>query len=386
MDRWISAYSNDNLFRAYYARTNLQSDFWLSNAYITSIIINPITDVPKSKIYSGAVNHIAGNMTVIYSVKDRLKRFYNLLVINKYDENWLMLVDDEIVHDEIYVYENNLREYSSTNMVTSLGEDDEGIDIELTDENNRSLNLKVYVDHVHKAIYKVTISNPETVMHVDITGNFDNGLNYCFNSSLIDTNFKSIGTIGFNFSFSDELVGNGYPLHITHVYVTISTSNLYKYVIEGNRPYRYTMLNYYYNIYSNPHLLAREGLISIRNTNALSYNRILPMFKYYQNNIESDLYANDKFKMVIDKDEHLINNTMISMRTHKLVTSMNTQELSIANSIPYTDRYLIENINGKMVVNSIDNSKINDNIMMKYDSGIIDSTDNNAIYLAMNMK
>ena len=384
MDKWISAYTDNNLFRAYYSKSKLLSYFWLNDAYITSILINPITDVPKSKEYSGTVTHIAGNMTVIYSVKDHLKTFYNLLVINKYEDDWLMLVDDNLVNDEIYVYENDLREYQSTNIVTSLSDD--FVEMDLVDHDGRILNMKIYIDHIHKSVYKIRLTNPETVMNVDINGNFNSGISYCFSSSSLSVNFKSLGNIGLNFTFSDELVEDKYPFHLTSAYVTLSTSHLYKYTIEGNRPYRYTMLNYYYNIYSTPVQLRNEGLISIRNTNALSYNRILPMFKYYQNNIESDLYANDKFKMVIDKDEHLINNTMISMRTHKLVTSMNTQELSIANSIPYTDRYLIENINGKMVVNSIDNSKINDNIMMKYDSGIIDSTDNNAIYLAMNMK
>ena len=166
----------------------------------------------------------------------------------------------------------------------------------------------------------------------------------------------------------------------------MSTSHLYKYAIEGNRPYRYTLMNYFYNIYSTPMELSTEGLISIRNTNALNYNRILPLFKYYQNNIESNLYANSKFKMVINRNEQLINNTLISLRRHKIITEMNRSDLNLANLVPHSDRYLIENINGKMVINNVENSKKNEDIVIGADSGVIDSTNNNAMYLSINLK
>lgn len=378
-------YIDDNAFRAYYTTNNLISDFWLNDGYLTSILINPIIDVPKSKAYCGSVSHITGPLTIIYTVEDHKKSFYNLLVINKYGNDWLMLVDDQLFNaSEVYVYENDLREYRPINVSSVVTSDT--YEISMVDENDHHITLTLSIDHVHKTIYNVNINNAEANTALDIVGNIETGNNYCFQSSRLDSSFQSLGTLGINFEFSNTLVNNGYPVTITMAYLTLSTSRLYKYTIENNRPYRSVMYNYYYNINTIPKALTTDGLISIRNTNALSYNRILPYFKYYQNCIESKLYANDKFKMVVNKDEELINNTLVRLRKHKMVTTMNENDLEMATSIPHTSKHLIENIDKKIVINSINNYDKNELIAITTESGIIDSTDNNAVYLSMNIK
>ena len=75
------------------------------------------------------------------------------------------------------------------------------------------------------------------------------------------------------------------------------------------------MFNYYFNINSKLPNLESTGLVSLENTNNFEYQAILPLCKYHQNNLESEIFAsNGNLKMVINNLDSSVNNKYITIK------------------------------------------------------------------------
>ena len=118
-----------------------------------------------------------------------------------------------------------------------------------------------------------------------------------------------------------------------------------------------------------------------------NFNRIMPVFKYYQNNIDSKLFTNDgNIEMTINKTTDFASNRRARIQKYKLLNNDNKSDMNLAETIPYENRYVVEDINNKLIVTEVKNEIANDSNAFVAESGSLTFNNNDLLYLSLNMK
>lgn len=378
----IKIFKEDNIFKAYYSFNDLQSEYWKSLAYATSILINPIIETPKIKNkFTGNLIINSNLLTCIYSVENKIKKFHSIVLITPTNIITNNSSKDNL-NEDVFVYEilNNLFQsdsivYSNENLIKVL----------IINSKEESMIVEIELNFEKQFINRLTIINNSNGKSLTIYGNIQSEYNYSFDSNKLDDEYLGLGNFSISYIFESG------TLKISEINVSLIGARLRKFSIEDGEVYESKLFNYYFNLNSKLPNLESTGLISLENTNNFEYQAILPLCKYHQNNLESEIFAsNGGLKMVINNLDSSINNKYITIK--KDISNKDSNQdvfdnhLNIADSIPSIEKYLSENLDNKLVINNINNKLSNEKITISPDFGLIDLMGNNLMNLSLNFK
>lgn len=390
INNYASYYPNSNIFKTFTVYEKMYTKFFNRLTYITGILINPLP-FPYYETIEINDDYIVENKntnTIIYKFnaprpyidstivneqminKSIQKTFYNTLYINKATPN-VLYVDNNTTNDEIFVYKSN--NYVITN--TNINQVVSGTAIQLSD--NVSITFTIDTNNVITST-NINYGNNSII----INGNLIQGNNYIIPYQQRGVILLSIAT---NIS-----TGNLYTTDIT---LNIIYSELYSYEWRNNKLYK----NYYYHLSSNPGIIINMN--SNTNANPLSLywilndfnNPIIPIIKYYQNNIDNIVYSdeNNNVQFTLNIENKVNNNQRVLLRKNEIPLDelYSTDKIELANSIPIDEIYVAETIDNKVVIDDVDNKDENiDDIVINSNSGIALLSENNNIHISLNFK
>ena len=378
----LKLFQNNNLFKAYYCFNDPQYNYWKPSAYESSIVINPIVDIPINKsIVENPISFNSNELNCIYTInEDQSKTFYPVALIFPN----LIITSDNFVNKDIYIYEilneilqSDSIQYSESSTIKVLI---------INKDSTNSMIVELFINYDKQFISKIIITNNNNGKSLTIYGNLRSEINYSFDSSKLDDEYLSIGNYSMSYKFNENS-----KIKVSEINLSLVGARLRKYSIENNNVYESILPNYYFNINSGVNELESNGLLSLSNTNYLDYKAILLTCKYYQNNIDSEIFtSNNNFKMVIDNLSSTINNKFITIRKDEYNKDSNpdvyNKNINIAENINFSNKYLCENLNEKFVVNDIDNKSSNNKIAINPEHGVINLMGNNLMNLTINFK
>lgn len=375
-------FSDDNRYRAYRTYENMIQRYWNSDSLDASILINPIPIESSEREFNNTAVITSNERTIIYTYEsgahgEITKRFYKLFAItpNGY------ILDNEIANKRVFVRSCFEKKYSSELTEPTLITTKTRLTLNSTSssiiETLSSVQLDIYYSSIEKLIYRVDLITANKTLRID--GQFESGEYYSFNMNLINEQLHGQGALTLVFELNDE----GCLLESATVF--ISENSLIEFY-DGTKARMRSFI--YRNINEqSTSLTSSDMLHSLELDFEYSFNRIMPIFKYYQNNIDSRLFANDgNIEMTINKSTDFASNRRARIQKYKLLTGDNKAEMNIADTIPYENRYVVEDINNKLIVTEVKNEFADDSNAIIAESGSLTFNNNDLLYLSLNVK
>lgn len=383
---------DNNYFKAYTTNDNLIQKYWTRASYLSGLLINPLPYTNnKGGITITNEVIITNNLsTVIYTYENGKKVFHNLFSYlrgeNHGIENDVIILDSNIytLNEKLSIFVRKLNENIYT-LSTPVPLESDVTSITIPIENNGN-SLDVTMSISDKKINRVVIASDSRQLTID--GNVESNVEYSFNINLLDKNKYGNGYISINYEFGESST-------ISNIKLVINESVLEEYftgIVDGE--YKLFSKSYFHN-YFNIELVKNinemefanyENILSIEPNISLNYHKKLPLIKFYQNNQQSDLYSdNGNVLMTIDKYSSIISNLDAYVRKNKVIENSNTDN-DLCPNIPSRNKFNVENINNKIVIPEIPNSDVNENNAITENSGYINISGANLLYLSLNIK
>lgn len=392
-EKYGPLFKDDNKYRAFRVYDNMIQKYWNNDILEASILINPLPiEVPSTNVdgLNAYSTIIANERNIIYSIDENIKTFYSVFSIIPTPA--MFLLNNELTNNKhVFVRSTIERLFDSdlseprkitTNKITLV--------LKNLDENMmlliREMELDVYLDRNAMLIYKCVLRVDGIALTID--GCFESGAYYTFNMNLASSQLHGQGALTLVYSLED---GDMY-ISAANVFITENALNEF-YIEEGaiKRKYLFCM---YRNFNSQSTKLV-DSSVALNSINALSlnmdfdfkYSRIMPIFKYYQNNLKSMLYSkNGDIEMTIDKTTDFASNRKVRIQKYKMLTDDNKTDMNIAATIPYENRYVVEDINNRLIVTEVKNENVNDENAIIPDSASLTFNNNDLLYLSLNVK
>lgn len=386
---------NDNKYRAYRTNDNMIQKYWNDETLEASILINPLPiDVQANNVegINGINTIISNERNIIYTIDKNTKTFYHVFSIIASPA--MFLLNNELTRDKhVFVRSTIERCFDSdisepkeitTNKITLTLKN---LDASFITHINE-MNLDIYIDKNALLIHRCVLRVQGDSLIID--GCFESGTYYTFNMNLLNSQLHGQGALTLIYSIDEE---NG-TAFISAANVFISENTLIEFFIEDGIIKRKTYPCIYrnYNIQSTKLIEAstlQGGItaLSLYMDFDFSYSRIMPVFKYYQNNLLSKLYTKDgDVEMSIDKTADFASNRKVRIQKYKLLTQANKNDMSIADTIPYENRYVVEDVNNKLIITEVKNEFVNDSNAIEPDSASLTFNNNDLLYLSLNVK
>lgn len=385
---------NDNRYRAYRTNENMLQRYWNSESLDASMLINRIP------VEGSVINQItkiitANERTIIYTYEtgahgEITKQFYKLFSITPNVfilDNTIAasLASDKSIADKHVFVRSTIEskfstEFTTPQVIVSKTR------LTLNSENTNSLLSEIQLDVYTKSnlIYRIDLIAVNKTLRID--GQFESNEYYSFNMNLFNNLLHGQGSLTLNFENEDGVAIKGASVFISEDTLlefyressTLSNDNVI--TIAHSHVFR--------NINEQTTKLTTDTLLhSLELDFNYNFNRIMPVFKYYQNNIDSKLFTNDgNIEMTINKTTDFASNRRARIQKYKLLNNDNKSDMNLAETIPYENRYVVEDINNKLIVTEVKNEIANDSNAIVAESGSLTFNNNDLLYLSLNMK
>ena len=129
-----------------------------------------------------------------------------------------------------------------------------------------------------------------------------------------------------------------------------------------------------------------EYPLSLNFLSAAIENPTIPLFRYFQNNLDSGLYTDqdNKDPFIINRNEQIFTNTKSRLGKSVDPDLINVEPLT--QSIVLNDEFVTENVNGLIKLASVDNSMETDKVAITSKEGILLMAPNDNLLLSLNIE
>ena len=322
----------DNCFKAYRCNENMMQKYWNKNSIRNGILIRPISDRYKDETDVDMIYKFKSNNCVIYTEDNA---FHDTLMISN-----IIAVDGEATTIPVYVYET------------------------ITDEHRFEGNTEIADE--------VTID----ANGYEVKLEFKNGII----TTIKTKDFTLLGDVTSEVFYSVE---NGtimvrYDTSITEAIVVFYVTSLKQYLyVDDVIKCR--------DLYHFEGQFEGEDITSLTPIN-MNYHKTLPYFKYWQNILSSKVFSNNnEFQMVIRNDNNIASNVNITLQKYQKASIDTVNDMNIANDIPYTKKYISEQIDDKLVITGIKNNDLRSSNVIS-SGGYVTVYGEDMLYMSLNVK
>lgn len=371
----IDAFYQDNMFKCYGCNDNMINRYWTKDLFTLSLMLTPLYETGTQSPVPDEISEVASASTIIYTLNNGNRQMHTLLYRPLGLESGVLLDNVYVQKAEAYVASVDDVDYSlSTEESITVINNEAGFDVwKDGDINNESKRVVIYFDSTPNHCY---IREIDIDRKYKLIGTFYSDTAYAFTA---DAQLS----VSVSFTNDEEMIT------ITGLHIYANTYNLYKYTIDGSDIKKELLPHFYLNKENASAKLSDTtevwDPISLSIVPSLNYHKLLPIFKYHQNNYSSDLYNNEGLvQMTISNANTNSNHALGTVQKHRNLEQDNKQDMNIAETIAYNSRHLIENVNGKSIITVIKNEDEHD--AMTANSGVLMLNDNDLLYLSMNVK
>lgn len=395
-----------NVFRGQSIAEIAYDQHWNRSIYILSLIMTPIPILPPiTNTISNIWFRSHSTDTYIYTVENDfpfitssglINEKYLNLPIPKTFHNVVLATPDSILVDNIdlgtrtcYVYSHQIYNYETDDFTLNdlinrekydINQQDEII-INLNTSNNSSITIKLFNDNGYVRYFDVTILGTYIQNTISVNGNIESGIQYIVPLSYFGTQIQGELTIMFT------LIENETNKYVAKVNATVNFSYLTRLNYVDSVP---TNMNCYHLIPDSSMTSYTTGIsnspLSLNFLTSTIENPTIPIFRYFQNNIDSDIYTDqdNKDPFIINRNEQVFTNTRSRLGKNVDPDLINLEPL--AQSIDVEDEFVTENVNGLIKLSGVDNSKSSDEIAISSREGVLLMAPNDNLLLSLNIE
>ena len=403
-----SPYSN--IFRGQSVYETAYAQHWSRDLYILSMLMTPIPIYsPDSMNVSSIWFRSHSSETYIYTVENDFPYITSSEIIN---EKWLdkpikktfhnvvlassssIIVDNEDLGARTcYVYSHpiwnfetddfNLNDIINREKYDILAQDK--IKIILNTSNNSNMTIMLYIKNKKVRYFTVSLSGDYINSTVSVNGTIESGTQYIIPLCYFGTTVQGEMTIVFNILSSSS--GSTQHEYVTGVKATVNFSYLVQLKYKDQVP---TITNCYHMIPDSSMtsyvFKTSESPLSLNFLSETIENPTIPIFRYFQNNLDTGLYTDqdNKDPFIINRNEQVFTNTKSRLGKSVDPDLINVEPL--ISSIVLNDEFVTENVNGLIKLASVNNSMETDKVAMTSKEGILLMAPNDNLLLSLNIE
>lgn len=398
-DKYSYLFATDNMYKCYSCYDNAIQKYWDNTIHGRALSATPlIWNSTPSELGAGNQIWNASTSTSIYTINDEgiripYKLMYTLAGIPG------VTLDNKYTTDAIvYVSEILSRNYGMISPEYTISGSPVTITLTSRDDTENTWYTRMPLSETLVIILNLDLSNDRKYVKevkigsVTLRGAFESSKYYIFNESQYDG--ESHGIISFTLEYETIEDGN---IKMRDISVFFSEKTMKKYTFTSEGSTVETLPCFYLNresIYERADTIMDISQLSLSLVNGLGYHKVLPYFKYSQDNFVNKIYTNDENVelTIINKSnlgKHLMGTIMKRLRRETVIgdDEKNADEImrmDVSATLPYNEQHLMESIDDKVIVTNVKNERVEDAITVS--SGIINVSRNDLIYMSMNVK
>lgn len=399
-----------NIFRGQSVYETVYAQHWNRRLYILSMLMTPIPILSSaSKSVSSLWFRTRSSNTYIYTVENDFPYLTSSEIIN---EKWLdrpiqktfhsvviatsssIAVDNEDLGSRTcYVYSHqiwnfktddfNLNDIINREKYDILAQDK--IQIKLNTSSDANMTITLHIQNKKVVYFTVYINSSYVISTVAVNGNIESEAQYIIPLKYFGKQVQGEVTVVFNIlSSSSGMTSHKY---VTEVKATVNFSYLVRLKYINQVP----MITECYHMIPDSSMTSytfntSESPLSLNFLSASIENPTIPLFRYFQNNLDTGLYTDqdNKDPFIINRNKQIFTNTKSRLGKSVDPDLINIEPLT--QSIVLNDEFVTENVNGLIKLASVDNSMETDKVAITSKEGILLMAPNDNLLLSLNIE
>ena len=404
----LSPYSN--VFRGQSVYETVYAQHWNRRLYILSMLMTPIPILSSaSKPVSSLWFRSRSGNTYIYTVEIDFPYLTSSEIIN---EKWLDKPIQKTFHNVViassssisvdsedlgsrtcYVYSHQIWNFETDdfNLNDAINRENydilhqNEIQIKLKTSSDADMTITLHIQNQKVVYFTVYINSSYVISTVAVNGNIESGAQYIIPLRYFGKQVQGEVTVVFNILSSSTGVTNN--KYVTEVKATVNFSYLVRLKYINQVP----MITECYHMIPDSSMTSytintSESPLSLNFLSEAIENPTIPLFRYFQNNLDSGLYTdeNNKDPFIINRNEQIFTNTKSRLGKSVDPDLINVEPLT--QSIVLNDEFVTENVNGLIKLASVDNSMETDKVAITSKEGILLMAPNDNLLLSLNIE